>query len=145
MTTESAKAPVEQARLLHYAVTTTEDTVGITTKTIASAAGIAPRTKRYALRDEYGVAYEGRAYTHVLAALSRSDITPDLSQRIHTVAYALFKCMTSARMSAISVNRIATYSPYKLCALVARIAAECPETTIGGICDVWLIAHHTKL
>lgn len=120
-------------------------TTSETARQIAQAAGIAPATKRYVLRDECGLPYEGRQYTHVLGALSRSDRTPDLSARIHTVAYALFKCMTSARMDAVSVNRIATYSPYRLCALVARVALECPETTIGGICDGWLIRHHTEL
>lgn len=113
--------------------------------TIARAAKIAPRTKNFVVRDEYGLPYEGRRYTHVLSALSRSDLTPDLDTRPHTVAYALLKSMSSARMPAESVNRIATYSPYQLCALVARIAAECPETTIGGICDIWIAAHHKEL
>jgi hypothetical protein len=112
---------------------------------IAKAAGIAPATKRFTLRDEFGLAYEGRQYTHVLGALSRSDRTPELSARVHTVAYALLKCMTSARMNAVSVNRLAVYTPYRLCALVARIAAECPETTIGGICDTWLLRNHESL
>lgn len=116
-----------------------------TTQATAKAAGIYPRTRRYVLKDDNGIAYEGRRYTHVLAALSRSDITPDLSQRLHTVAYALLKCMSSARMDAVSVNRIAAYSPYQLCALVIRIADECPETTIGGICDGWLLANHRSL
>lgn len=115
------------------------------TREIARAAKIAPATKRYVLRDEYGIAHDGRQYQHVLGALGRSDLTPDLSQRVHTVAYALNKCMSSARMCAVSTNRIAAYSPYRLCALVARIAAECDETTIGGICDGWLLAHHREL
>jgi hypothetical protein len=116
-------------------------------KTIARAAKISPRTKRVEIRDEYGfVASNGnRRYATVLAILARTDLTPDLSARIHTVAYALRKCMVSARMPAESENRIATYSPYRICALVARIADECPETTIGGICDTWLLANHKSL
>lgn len=116
-----------------------------TAREIAKAAGIGPRTKRFTLRDEFGLAYDGRQYAHVLGALGRSDLTPDLTERVHTVAYALRKSMVSARMPAVSENRIADYSPYRLCALVARIARECPETTIGGICDVWIAAHHAEL
>jgi hypothetical protein len=48
-------------------------------------------------------------------------------------------------MNAESENRIAMYTPYQMCALVARIARECPETTTGGICDTWLIANHAGL
>lgn len=117
------------------------------TAEIAQAAKITPRTKRVEIRDEYGsVASSGdRRYATVLAIIARSDLTPDLSTRIHTVAYALRKCMVSARMPASSENRIAAYSPYRICALVARIANECPETTIGGICDTWLLANHEGL
>lgn len=117
------------------------------TTAIARAAKIGPRTKRVEIRDEYGcvVSNGDRRYATVLAILSRSDLTPDLSQRVHTVAYALRKCMVSARMPATSENRIAAYSPYQICALVARIANECPEMTIGGICDTWLLANHNDL
>jgi hypothetical protein len=118
-----------------------------TAKDIARAAGIGPRTRKVTIRDEYGSVISGkqRRYADVLAVLSRSDFTPDLSSRVHTVAYALRKCMTSARMPAESENRIADYSPYRLCALVARISRECPEETIGGICDNWLMSHHNDL
>lgn len=118
-----------------------------TTAQIAKAAKIAPRTKRVEIRDEYGfvVSNGDRRYATVLAILARTDLTPELDQRTHTVAYALRKCMVSARMPAESENRIAAYSPYQLCALVARIANECPETTIGGICDTWLLANHKEL
>lgn len=114
---------------------------------IARAAKITPRTKKVEIRDEYGfvVSNGDRRYATVLAIIARSDLTPDLSSRIHTVAYALRKCMVSARMPATSENRIAAYSPYQICALVARIAAECTETTIGGICDTWLLANHESL
>lgn len=123
----------------------TAERTEITARDIARSIGVAPRTKRFILRDEYGMACEGRHYTHVFSALARSDKTPDLSSRIHTVAYALLKCMASGRMPAESENRIAVYSPYRMCALVARIANECPETTIGGICDTWLIQNHKSL
>jgi hypothetical protein len=118
-----------------------------TTSQIAKAAKISPRTKKVEIRDEYGfvVSNGDRRYATVLAVLSRTDLTPGLSSRIHTVAYALRKCMVSARMPATSENRIAAYTPYQICALVARIANECPETTIGGICDTWLLAHHEEL
>lgn len=117
-----------------------------TTREIAKAIAVGPRTRKFILRDEYGfeIRDESRHYAKVLAALSRSDMS-DLPTRIHTVAYALRKCMVSGRMAAESENRIATYSPYQLCALVARIARECPETTIGGICDNWLIKNHANL
>jgi len=117
----------------------------VTARQIAKAARIGSRTKTFKLTDEYGFAFEGRRYEHVLAALSRSDKTPDLDARIHIVAYALLKSMKSGRMNAVSMMRLAAYTPYQLCALVARIANECPETTIGGICDEWLFAHHAEL
>lgn len=116
-----------------------------TARQIAKAARIGTRTKSYKVADEYGFAFEGRRYEHVLAALSRSDKTPELNQRIHTVAYALLKSMKSGRMNPTSMMRLADYTPYRLCALVARIASECPETTIGGICDEWLFLHHAEL
>lgn len=118
----------------------------MTAREIAKAIGVGTRTRRFVLRDEYGFAIRdtGRHYAGVLAALARSDMS-DLPTRIHTVACALRKCMVSGRMAAESENRIADYSPYQMCALVARIARECPETTIGGICDEWLIKNHASL
>jgi hypothetical protein len=112
---------------------------------MATALGIGPRTRSYVLRDQHGFAYDGQRYEMVLAALSRNDITPELSARVHTVAYALRKSMTSARMPATSVLRIAAYSAYQVCALVARIDRECPEETVGGICDGWIAANHGSL
>jgi hypothetical protein len=114
---------------------------------IAKAAGIGPRTKKVVIKDELGfvISGEGRPYADVLAVLSRSDLSPTSDTRARTVAYALRKCMVSGRMDATSENRIACYTPYQLCALVARIANECPETTIGGICDGWLTANHASL
>lgn len=116
-----------------------------TARQIAKAAHIGTRTRTFKLTDEYGFAYDGRRYQLVLSALSRSDKTPDLDARIHTVAYALLKSMGSGRMAPVSMSRLADYTPYQLCRLVARIASECPETTIGGICDGWLADHHAEL
>jgi hypothetical protein len=112
---------------------------------IAKAAGIAPRTKRYQLRDEYGYVYDGARYEHVLCALMRTDRTEGLSMKVRTVAIALHKSISTARMNCSSSLRIQAYTPYRLCALVARIADECPETTIGGICDRWIAQHHGEL
>ncbi|MGS2645893.1 hypothetical protein [Streptosporangium sp. G12] len=126
-------------------MTATITAENMTAREIAKAIKIGTRTRKFSLTDEYGIAIsEGRRYDHVLAALARSDKS-NLTTRIHTVAYALRKCMVSGRMNAASENRIATYTPYQLCRLVARIAKECPETTIGGICDGWLIANHASL
>jgi len=116
-----------------------------TAKAIATAARINPHTKKYVLRDEYGLAYEGHRYWHVLSAISRPDISPELSQKTRTVAYALLKSISSARMEPVSAARISAYTPYQLCALVARITRECPEDTTGGICDGWLPRHHNEL
>lgn len=119
----------------------------VTAKTIAAAAKIGTRTKKVQIRDEDGFVISGdaRRYDTTLAIIARADLTPDLDSRTHTVAYALRKCMVSGRMSAVSENRIATYSPYQICKLVARIVSECPETTVGGICDGWLLANHNSL
>ena len=119
----------------------------MTAATIAQAAGIAPRTKKVEIRDEYGfvVSDDMWRYQVVLAKVGRSDLTPDLDTRIRTVAWALSKCMDTGRMNPVSKLRIAAYTPYQLCKLVARIADECPETTIGGICDIWLIRNHATL
>jgi hypothetical protein len=115
------------------------------TADIARAAGIAPRTKRYVLRDEYGYPHDGARYEHVLCAIMRSDITEGLPMKVRTVAIALHKSISTARMPAVPSLRIKAYTPYRLCALVARIANECPETTIGGICDRWIAQHHGEL
>ena len=116
-------------------------------KTIAAAAEIAPRTNRVEIYDQYGFV-TSRDMTRaevVLTKLAWPELAPGLDARIHTVAYALRKSMFTGRMNPGSMLRISAYSPYQLCKLVARIATECPETTIGGICDVWLRDHHNTL
>lgn len=114
-------------------------------RALARSLRIGPNSKRYVLRDNNGLSYDGRQYEHVLAALGRSDITPDLSTRVHTVAYAIYKSATTGRMPVALATRLAERSPYEICRLVARIANECPEHTIGGICDTWIPANHVSL
>jgi hypothetical protein len=127
---------------------TIETSETMTAREIAKAIRVGTRTRRFVFRDQYGIDMRTgmRQYADVLAAIVRTDLHGhDVPERITTVAYALRKCMVSGRMDARSENRIADYSPYQLCALVARIARECPETTIGGICDVWLLDNHASL
>jgi hypothetical protein len=112
---------------------------------IAKSAKISPRTKTVKIRDEFGLVYDGSRFDHVMARLCRSDLTPELDFCTHVVAMALHKSISTARMHPTSSLRIQAYSPYQLCKLVARIADECPETTIGGICDGWIPAHHSEL
>ncbi len=112
---------------------------------VARAAGIAPRTARYVLRDEYGLAYEGSRASHVLGALARSDRTPTLDARVHEVAYSLAKAIDTARMRPVDALRISAYSPYRLCALVARIANECPGSTVHEVCDLWVCPNSADL
>ena len=116
----------------------------ITTVQVARSAGIGPRTKQFALRDGDGVPYDGGRAELVLAALSRSDKT-DLPAEVHTVAYAVRKSLITARMRPGPAVRLQGMSPYRICALVARVARECPETTTGGICDGWLPGHIERL
>ena len=116
-----------------------------TARDLARAIGIGPRTRRFVLRDRDGIAYDGRRTHLVLAALARSDKTPGLSADLHTVAYALHKSITTARMSPDVANRLCELSPYQVCAVVARVARDCPQTTTGGICDVWLPQHQHEL
>ena len=115
------------------------------TADIARSIGITPRTKRFVLRDSDGIPYEGWRSELVLAALGRSDKAPGLPAELRTVAYALCKSMTSARMSAVVANQIHAMTPYQVCGIVAKVAAECPETTVGGICDTWLPKHQHEL
>ena len=109
----------------------------ITAAQVARAAGIGPRTSRFVMRDESGCPYDGGRTDMVLATLARADRT-DLPAEMHTVAYAVRKSLVTARMGAVAASRLRAMSPYQVCALVARVAVECPETTTGGICDGWL-------
>lgn len=113
----------------------------VTTREIAAAAGIWPRTRRFVLRDSDGIAYEGGRAELVLAALSRCDVTPGLPSEAHTVAYAVRKSLVTGRMNSAAACTLMAMSPYRVCALVAAVIRDCPETTTGGICDGWLPAH----
>ena len=117
----------------------------ITTAQVARSVGVGPRSKRFVLRDADGIGYDGGRSELVLAALSRSDKSPDLPFEVHTVAYAVRKSLVTARMRAEYAMRLRAMSPYRVCALVARVARECPETTTGGICDDWLSGHIGRL
>jgi hypothetical protein len=126
---------------------TIEASETMTAREIAKAIGVGTRTRKFVMRDQDGyVIYSDGAprYSMVLAALSRGDVS-DIPTRLHTVAYALLKCVSTGRMNPGTSLRIQSYTPYRLCALVARISRECPETTIGGICDVWLLDNHADL
>ena len=116
----------------------------ITTAQVARSVGIGPRSKRFVLRDQDGIAYDGSRTELLLAALSRSDKS-DLPAEVHTVAYAVRKSLTTARMQASAAVRLMAMPPYRVCALVAAVARECPETTTGGICDGWLPQHIERL
>lgn len=116
-----------------------------TTTAIARSIGVTPRTKRFELRDADGIRYDGGRTELVLAALSRSDKTPGLSAQAHTVAYAVRKSLVTARMNAGAANKLTAMTPYRVCALVAAVIRECPETTTGGICDMWLPANIQRL
>jgi hypothetical protein len=125
---------------------TSTELQGITARTIAASAGIAPRTKRFILRDEYDLAYDGGRTEHVLAALSRSDKTPGLGQHTRKVAYSIYKCLTTGRMNPTLSLRIQGYSPYRVCALVAKVASTTEESIqIGELADDWINQHADQL
>jgi hypothetical protein len=119
----------------------------ITAAQIAQAAQIAPRTTTFVLRDHDGAAYPGNRAEHVLAALQRGDRTPDLPAGARTAALGLYKCFTTGRMDVQLARRVREqYSPYQLCALVARIATDTgPAATTGYLADDWINQHATDL
>lgn len=127
---------------------TIEASETMTAREIAKAIGVAPRTRNYEMRDRDGYTILGTLssprYAKVLCSLSRSDIS-DVSFRVRIVAMALYKSISTGRMHPVASTRIQAYTPYQICTLVARIARECPETTIGGICDVWIAENHASL
>lgn len=116
-------------------------------KAVAVAAGIAPRTKTFVLTDEYGFAYDGGRSSHVLAALARSDKSEGLDSRTRLVAMGLHKCYGTGRMNVQLARRIREqYSPYQICALVAKIADLYDgEPTIGELADFWINTNSEKL
>jgi hypothetical protein len=116
-----------------------------TASQIAQAISVYPATRKFTIRDEGGCRYEGTRTEHVLAALSRSDRSGDLPSRIRTVAYAIYKSLTTARMNTGAALKLQLMTPYQVCQLIAAVDAGCPETTIGGICDGWLPGHIREL
>lgn len=120
--------------------------MNITAKQIAQAAGIAPRTKRFVLRDENGYPYDGYRSSHVLAALGRSDKSPGLPADVHKTAYALWKSLNTARMNLELARRVREdYSPYRLCVLVAQVYNANPGASVGELADFWINAHAAEL
>ncbi|MBN6054551.1 hypothetical protein JYK22_21595, partial [Nonomuraea sp. RK-328] len=121
----------------------------MTAREIAKAIGVGTRTRKFEMRDREGYTVMGQygvpRYARVLNSLMRSDLT-DATSRVRIVAMALYKSISTGRMNPVCSSLIQQrYTPYQLCALVARIAAECDETTIGGICDIWLSANIARL
>ena len=121
--------------------------MNVTTAQIAKAAGISPRTKKFVLRDEWGLPYDGERVDHVIAALSRNDKAPGLPSHVYTAAYALWKCYRTGRMSDYALLRRVReqYTPYQLCALVAKIHNAAPEAQIGELADDWINANAATL
>lgn len=118
-----------------------------TTKIVAQAVGIAPRTKKFVLTDQWDMPYAGNRNTNVLAALCRSDKTPDLDRRTRTIANAVFKSLTTGRMnSSLAMRILVDYSPYQVCGVVAKISEKFEgEPTIGELADFWINAYAAEL
>jgi hypothetical protein len=128
---------------------TIETSETMTAREIAKAIGVGTRTRKFEMRDLEGYTVMGQysdpRYARVLNSLGRSDCS-DVTYRVRLVAIALYKSISTGRMNPVCSNLIKErYTPYQLCALVARIARECDETTIGGICDTWLSANIARL
>ncbi|WP_433520102.1 hypothetical protein ACQP2T_63920 (plasmid) [Nonomuraea sp. CA-143628] len=128
---------------------TIETSETMTAREIAKAIRVAPRTRKFVMKDREGWdilgQYDVPRYARVLCSLMRSDLS-DVTSRIRLVAMALHKSISTGRMNAVCSNLIQErYTPYQLCALVAQIARDCDETTIGGICDTWLSANIVRL
>lgn len=117
-------------------------------KQIATAARISPRTKHYVMCDELGLADDRYMPRHmqVMAALNRSDRTSiDFRERV--VAMALVKSINTGRMNVNLARRVREdYTPYQICALVAKISAAYQgDPTIGDLADFWINAHAEQL
>jgi hypothetical protein len=62
------------------------------------------------------------------------------------VAYAVWKCFTTARMNLDLARRVREdYSPYRVCALVAQIANANGNAQIGELADFWINEHAAEL
>jgi hypothetical protein len=123
--------------------------MSVTAAQIAKAAGIAPRTKHFVLRDEYGFAYDGSRIDHVLDALSRDDLAPGLDQATYIAARALRKCYSTGRMNVLLAASVRQRTPYQLCKMVAHIANgvgadELIRHSIGQVADFWINEHRDE-
>lgn len=121
-------------------------------KTIAQAVGIAPRTKRFTALDSegYPVFFTGEAerWEHVVSAvrMARTD-RGVVTMRVYLIAVALHKAMTTGRMNVNLARRVREqYSPYQVCALIAKTDALYEgEPTIGELADFWFNQHADRL
>ena len=107
------------------------------TDTVAAAAGISPYTTEFDLRDAYGYTYDGTRTVKVLAALARSDITPTLSDRVHTVAFALLAALQDKDMPQTVIDRL-DRTPYEMVALVTYLCRIAESEYSWFIVD-WII------
>jgi hypothetical protein len=124
----------------------------LTTREVAQAVGVAPRTKHFTVTDEDGfpVLYDGTRNELILAVLASHSHNKIADKgrrnRCALVAAALLKAITTGRLNpAASMRIMDEYTSYQVCALVARISRDCPEYELGGICDEWICRNHAQL
>ena len=120
----------------------------MTAKTIATAAGIAPRTKRFVFADEYGISYSGGRTELVLAFLGRTDRATDLEYRTRMVVWGIYKSLTTARMNVNLARRLREMTPYQVCAFVARVELMWDgdiSEGYGRLADLWLNENADRL
>lgn len=122
-----------------------------TTQTIAQAAGIAPRTKRFTAVDQHGdpvfMMGEAERWEHVVSAirLARTE-RKLLDTRTYTVACAVWKWMSTGRANPTVAMRVRALTPYQVCGLVAKISDTFPgEPTVGELADFWINEHAEEL
>jgi hypothetical protein len=123
----------------------------LTTREIAAAAGISPRSRQVRVDDtmamiELSDMSRSEAVLAVLASHKFNGIPAGpRKNRCAVVARALLKAMTTARLNPGATMRINGYTPWQVCSLVERISRDCPETHLGMMCDVWICQNHTSL
>lgn len=117
-----------------------------TTATIARSAGIAPRTKRFELTDEYGIGLGGGRTTNVLDALANPDRS-EMDQRTRVVAQAVRKAYLTGRMNVELARHLReALTPYQVVGFVILVAERYQgQPTIGHLADEWLNAHTAEL
>lgn len=122
------------------------------TAQIAKAAGIAPRTKRYAALDADGfpLFFDGEVdrWEQVLHGIRTARIDRQaVDMQTYITVVAVLKAMNTARINVFLARRIREqYTPYQLCALVARITRDAGDgATIGYLADEWINQHAEEL